>query len=449
MSDRVIAGIIIVSLTLAGFLYFTQINPVFSIKTPDPNTIPVGNPKVDKTLAWKATIQPYKKFRTVILLNNTTEAWLRENNIPYQRKGEVIPYVVAELNFSQIQEISQKPIEFIEEDREVYLIENSEIQLPNIRYRLQEAGYTEAQRQISLPIVHYNNITGEGVVVAILDTGVNYKLPDLDDNYLGGYDFAYDDLDPNDLEGHGTTVAALLAGEGDDQFQGIAPNASYYAVKVLDDSGAGKLSDVLDGLDWAVQHNVSIVSMSYGQPVYSPAEHTAIQTLYNKGVILVAAAGNEGYDKLIYPAGYPEVVSVGAVNRYGEVASWSNKGAFLAAPGVEITILTRFGTTTTGSGTSYATPIVSGVVALMKQVNPNLNSANVKDALANSTDPIKDPDNRVVHGMINASKAVVEAGNVQLKEPQAPGISIDLKYALPIAGLTLLVYLIRRGEYGA
>ena len=452
MSDRAIVAVILICTGLALLIYFTHINPVIDLKLgaiQNPEEIPFNNPKVEKSLALKSALNQGKRYRVVILLNNNTEAWLRENGIPYERRGKAIPYVVAELNYSQITEISKKPVRYIEEDKEVYLIQDTRIRLPDLKYTLQKAIYTEAERQISLPVVHYNNITGKGVVVAVLDTGVNYRLKDLDDNYLGGYDFAYDDPDPMDLEGHGTTVTALLCGDGDDLFKGIAPNASYYAVKVLDDSGSGKLSDVLDGLDWALRHNVSIVSMSYGQPTYSPSEHTAIKALYNKGVILVGAGGNEGYERLIYPAGYPEVVSVGAVNNYGEVASWSNKGAFIGAPGVEITILTRHGTLSTGSGTSYSTPIVSGVIALMKQVNPNLNSANVKDALANSTDPVIDPDDRIVHGIINASKAVVQAGNVQLKEPQTPSISIDLKYAFPIMGLALLVFLIRRGDYGA
>ncbi len=233
-------------------------------------------------------------------------------------------------------------------------------------------------KRIGAGIVHdYNR--GQGVKVVIVDTGVDYKHPDLDDNYAGGYDFVNNDLDPMDDNGHGTHVAGTAAAE-DNGFGvvGVAPEASIYALKVLDSSGSGYFSDVVRATQWCVEYlspseNFVVVNMSFGSSQDPGAYlHDAIKTAYEAGVVLVAAAGNSGNargagDNIIYPARYDEVIAVGATDSNDNRARFSSTGSQLElmAPGVDIISCFPGGGYATASGTSMASPHVAGTAALV------------------------------------------------------------------------------------
>ena len=218
-------------------------------------------------------------------------------------------------------------------------------------------------------------ITGAGVKVAILDSGIDYTHPELIDNYKGGYNFVYENNDPYDdgYNSHGTHIAGIIGARNNGTgVVGVAPEVSLYAVKVLDSSVMGDLSDILAGIDWAITNKMDIINLSIGASIDSNAFRDACLKAYQAGIILVAASGNQGnsynYDMSIdFPAAYNSVIAVGATKQDDTHASFSSYGPKieLAAPGVEIKSTFRGGGYGTLSGTSQATAYVTGAAALL------------------------------------------------------------------------------------
>ncbi|MEW6181954.1 MAG: S8 family serine peptidase [Bacillota bacterium] len=217
---------------------------------------------------------------------------------------------------------------------------------------------------------------GQGVKVFILDTGMDYNHPDLNDNYAGGYDFVNDDADPMDDNGHGTHVAGIIAAEDNGSgVVGVAPASSIYAFKVMDAGNGGSWSSVLSALDRIYGDVISgekiVVNMSFASDSDAPGIHEAVQALYEAGAVLAAAAGNTGNsegtgDNVAYPARYPEVIAVGATDKADVRASFSGTGVQLelSAPGVDVISCYPGGGYAYGSGTSMAAPHVAGTAAL-------------------------------------------------------------------------------------
>jgi len=222
--------------------------------------------------------------------------------------------------------------------------------------------------------------TGSGIKVAILDTGIDKDHPDLQANIKGGVNFVskpwWKEPDPNkwnDDNGHGTYCAGIVAAvENDIGVIGVAPTAWLYAVKVLDRTGSGYVSDVIAGIDWCVENNMQVISMSLGTNEYSQALKDACDNAYAAGLVLIAAAGNSGdgdsnTNEVLYPAKYSSVVAVAATDINDNTPTWSAEGeeVELAAPGVDVRSTWRDGTYETHSGTSAACPHVSGTAALV------------------------------------------------------------------------------------
>lgn len=209
---------------------------------------------------------------------------------------------------------------------------------------------------------------GEGVTVAILDTGVDYNHPDLASNIMDGVNFtSSDQRDFMDRNGHGTHVAGIVAGADNGQgIVGIAPRARILIVKVLGDNGSGSLEAIQRGLVYAAER-ADIISMSLGTDDVPPESfHDAFRYIVGqKGCLVVAAAGNEA-GPVNYPAAYDEVISVAALSPSLNPAGFSNRGEQneVAAPGVNIVSTYPGGKYAILSGTSMATPIVTGVLAL-------------------------------------------------------------------------------------
>lgn len=255
------------------------------------------------------------------------------------------------------------------------------------------AGYTVIENPAETVTTNVVNIgatvlweqgyTGKGVVVAILDTGCNSKHQDLNNRIIDGRNFTNEfQGEPtvyDDLNGHGTHVAGIIAASLNHVgIVGVAPDVSLLILKVLDSQGNGSIKSVVEAIDYAVNwkgpndERVNIISMSLGVAKPNEDLHSAIKNAIKSEIAVVVAAGNEGDGNLItdeysYPAGFEEVIAVGAVNESNEVAKFTNtnKEVDLYAPGVNIRSTFIDDQYIELTGTSMATPHVTGALALL------------------------------------------------------------------------------------
>ncbi|MEW5840184.1 S8 family peptidase [Nitrososphaera sp.] len=253
-----------------------------------------------------------------------------------------------------------------------------------------------------------------GVIVATVDTGMDYMHEDLKGSYAaGGLDLVNGDDDPMDDNGHGTHVAGIMGATGDNGVgvSGVCWDARIVAFKVFDASGAGSTSDVVDAVDRIVRlkergADIRVVNMSFGGKDYSQAEYDALRALRDAGILVVASAGNERLDNdgvPNYPSGYDldNIISVAASDNNDMLASFSNRGAKsvdMAAPGVGIlSTYSRSGRQGYEelSGTSMAAPYVSGVAALVASHDPSLGYLEVKRRILEGADRVSGLDGLV------------------------------------------------------
>lgn len=224
----------------------------------------------------------------------------------------------------------------------------------------------------------WDQTKGKGITVAILDTGCEITHPDLKEQIVGGRNFTNDDggnIDVyKDYNGHGTHVAGTIAAiQSNTGVVGVAPEAKLLIIKVLDKNGSGQYEWIINGINYAIEQKVDIISMSLGGPEDVPELHEAIQKAVTNNILVICAAGNEGdgdvsTDEFDYPGSYNEVISVGAIDleRRSSNFSNSNNEIDLVGPGEKILSTYLNGKYATLSGTSMATPHVSGAMALIK-----------------------------------------------------------------------------------
>ncbi|TSC96581.1 MAG: putative subtilisin [Parcubacteria group bacterium Athens1014_26] len=261
--------------------------------------------------------------------------------------------------------------------------------------------------------------TGDLVKVAVIDTGIDVFHPDLKDNIKGGMSAVAYTASYNDDNGHGTHEAGII-GAIDNTIGviGVGHQIDLYAVKVLDRRGSGYLSDIIEGLDWAISNGMQVVNMSLGTASNILSFREAVQRVNAAGIVQVAAAGNSG-GSVIYPAAYPEVIAVSATDSSDKIASWSSRGpeVDLSAPGVSIYSTYKGQIYKTLSGTSMAAPHVTGVIALMidrKTCDYDLNGictpAEVQQKLEATAEDlgVVGKDNLYGAGLIDAEKAIIQ-----------------------------------------
>ncbi|MCU0652885.1 MAG: S8 family peptidase [Candidatus Pacebacteria bacterium] len=227
----------------------------------------------------------------------------------------------------------------------------------------------------------WSQTTADPIKVGIIDTGISTSHPDLKANIKGGINTILARKGYNDDNGHGSHVAGIVAAVNNTAgVVGVAPKADLYAIKVLNAAGSGYLSDIIEGLDWAVKNKMQVVNMSLGTTSNVQSFHDAVAATKAAGVVIVAAAGNSGpNDNTVnYPGAYDEVISVSATDSNNNIASFSSRGpqVDLAAPGVSIYSTYKGTAYATLSGTSMASPHAAGVAALVLSVPVGGNDAN-------------------------------------------------------------------------
>ena len=311
-----------------------------------------------------------------------------------KRSYKIIPGYAADLTPDAIAKLKKDPdIAAIDPDLKVHAFDSS------------------ADSQIRATQVVATGDTGQGVKVAILDTGIDNADGEFTGRIIGCQNDFAGTTNCQDDNGHGTHVAGIVGATGvNSAAKGVAPGVSYLIDKVLDSSGNGDLSQVITGIEWAVSHNAQVISMSLGASTATttqpncdndfPTLTSAVNAAVNAGVTVVVAAGNfgdVGSGDVAIPACISSVIAVGAVDSTDTIASFSSIGPPMQDHGISAPGISIFSTVPTGScqhcapsgyttlsGTSMATPHVAGTVALMLEANPGLSPAKIRSILFNT-----------------------------------------------------------------
>lgn len=371
----------------------------------------------------------------------------------------VVKRPVFEISTLAVKSMAQNPNVEIVEPNYIYRANR----LPNdpslgLLWGLRNIGQKDSSNQVGVAGVDigaeqaWDIETGNpNTLIAVIDTGVDYNHPDLkanvwtneaeangkagvdDDNNgfiddIHGYDFANNDGDPMDDQGHGSHCSGTIAGKGDDGagIVGVAWNAKIMGVKFLTAEGSGTLENALKSIDYATKMGAKIMSNSWGGGGASETLKAAIQRSHEAGALFVAAAGNSAMNNdssPSYPASYnvPNVLSVAAIDNKGAIASFSNYGrnsVHVGAPGVNIYSSTG-GAYDSWSGTSMACPHVSGIAALVVSHEPNLTNVEIKERIIATARPIAGLRGKVKSGgLANAYLALTNT--VPQPDPNDP-----------------------------
>lgn len=315
--------------------------------------------------------------------------------------------------------------------------------------------------QIKAPYLWGFNVSGAQIKIGVIDTGIS-RHNDLRGRLLNGYNFVRNREiaanNPLDDNGHGTHVAGIIAANintnfGPRDIVGVAPQASLIPIKVLDRRGSGTLSNVARGIDYSVSQgaHISSISLGWGGSVGDVTVAAALGRAVNAGQLIVIAAGNDGASNPGWPARYAketfangQIIAVGAVDRNNVMPSWSNKAGdtanfYLVAPGVNI--LSTYNSSASSyvalSGTSMATPVVSGAAALLKQ-GWNLSAKQIANILFTTATDLGTPgvDSTYGWGLINLEAAMSPIGNPKFPTLTRAGITITTNSILSSASLT-------------
>ena len=243
---------------------------------------------------------------------------------------------------------------------------------------------------VKAPAAWNSGFTGKGVKVAVIDSGI---APHEDLKIAGGISTVDYTSSYADDQGHGTHVAGTIAARNNSLgLKGVAYDTELYAVKAFDQNGAARLSDIIEGVDWSISNGMDIVNLSAGTQTESAAFRTVVDRAYANGLLIVAAAGNDGApdgldDTVDYPARYSSVIGVGAVDSYSKRAIFSSTGPAVevAAPGVRVLSTYLRGEYAYLSGTSMAAPHVTGELALLKQAYPDLSNEELRIVMTEKT----------------------------------------------------------------
>ena len=326
----------------------------------------------------------------------------------------IIPAIAARLPANALENMKgAKGVKYVEEDSIVYVTKK-----PVSGPEPIEQVYWN-MLNIKVPDA-WTISNGSGVNVSVLDTGIS----DHDDlNVVGGVGFANINLakfntEWDDDNGHGTHVAGIIAAlDNEIGVVGAAPNVSLYAVKVLNRGGRGFTSDIIAGIEWSVENDMDIVSMSLGGGGYSQPFQNAINVAHDNGVLIIASAGNGGDGDILttetsYPAAYDNVTAVAATDSSNNVTEFSNSGPYvdIAAPGRNIRSTYNDGLYINMSGTSMSCPHVTGVAALVLAQNMSMTPSEVEYILTSTATYLGESesefDNSYGNGLVNASAAV-------------------------------------------
>jgi subtilisin family serine protease len=272
--------------------------------------------------------------------------------------------------------------------------------------------------KINAPTAWQTTTGSSSVIVADVDTGIDFSHADLAGKTVAGYDFINNDSNPADDNGHGTSTAGIIAADTNNAsgIAGMCWQCKIMPVKALDAGGSGSYAAIANAITWATDHGAQIINLSLGGSADSSTLHNAVIYARNHGALLVAAAGNNGTTNYNYPGGYPETLSVAATQSTDKLYSWSSYGSWVdvAAPGCDYATALGGGYNANFCGTSAATPVVTGLAALLKSANSAITAASMMSTLESTATSI----GSVVHyGRVNADTAMAAVGGAPAPAP--------------------------------
>ncbi|NPC92115.1 S8 family serine peptidase [Bacillus sp. WMMC1349] len=297
-----------------------------------------------------------------------------------------IPAVAVTADEETVQELEDDPdVLYVEENVSFTSLDGTTLKA--FTNETSDSGYSFEQWNLTplqVQLAWSKGITGKNTKVAVIDSGIS---PHDDLTIAGGVSTVGYTSSYRDDNGHGTHVAGIIGAKHNGYgIDGVAPDVQLYAVKALNKKGTGDLASILKGIDWSIQHGINIINMSLGTTSDSKILHDALDKAYQKGIILVAASGNDGNGKPVsYPAAYNSVIAVSATNEKNSLASFSNTGAAIefSAPGTSIISTYLNQQYAIGDGTSQATPHVTGMLALLKQQYPTSRNTDLRTKMQN------------------------------------------------------------------
>ena len=320
--------------------------------------------------------------------------------------------VTKEQTLKIIKRLNKDPqVEYAEPDHEV-----NAIFIPNDPYYSQQWGIPKTDCPEAWDISQGST----NVIVAVIDTGVDYNHSDLSSNMIPGYDFRNEDPDPMDDHFHGTHVAGIACAKGNNGIgiSGVAWNVKIMPLKFLSASGSGWSSDAIDCIDYAILNGAHILNNSWGGGSYNTSLRNAIIRAKNAGILFIAAAGNSGTNNDItphYPSSYDvdNIIAVASTTSSDSLPIYSCYGpnsVDIAAPGSGIYSTVLNNSYASYSGTSMAAPFVSGACALVKSVFPSWSYTQIKDRILNSSDKLPSLDGKVLsEGRLNVYNAIQDS----------------------------------------
>ncbi len=394
-------------------------------------------------ITFPAFAAPARTLDVIIGFRDTLTASQRELVVTHggeiRREYRLIPALAARIPEAALVELRAHPlVAYVEEDTTVTRIEDehpSKRKTPTaafLRAASTDEEYENAWgvRHMGAEFAHIQGITGQGIKIAVIDSGLDYNHEELDGNYAGGYDFVHDDPDPMDdtYNSHGTNVAGIIAAEKNGiGVVGVAPEASLYALKVLTSIGTGLTSSTVAAIEWAVDNDMDIINISI-QGEHRESLQQACDAAYDAGLLIVAAAGNTNGDPVSYPAAYDSVVAVTSTDENDTLPDFVPQGpeVELAAPGNKIYSTARvFRGYTTLSGTSQAAPHVTGLAALLLSSgrltdlddDGLVDNRDLRIALQQATEDLGDAgrDELFGFGLVNTRKAFPPAAEIRLE----------------------------------
>ncbi|MCR6108182.1 peptidoglycan-binding protein [Salipaludibacillus agaradhaerens] len=297
--------------------------------------------------------------------------------------------------------VPKEEIENLEKNPNVLTVEENDL------YDMQQTIDWGIER-VEAPQAWDNDVTGKGIKVAVIDSGVNKSHPDL--NIAGCYS-ATNAPTCEDDDGHGTHVAGIIGAQNNDiGVVGVAPDAEIYAARVSNLDNEIWTVDVISAIDWAISQDVDIINLSLGSRQYSSAMEQSITKAYAEEILVVAAAGNDYHDPVRYPAALPNVIAVSATDRYDNLGNYSNIGDEIevTAPGSAIYSTYLNHSYATLSGTSMASPHVAGVLALLKEAYPDMSRDELRTILVEQAIDLGESgkDDHFGYGLVQAPSIV-------------------------------------------